>query len=64
MYFTDRGIEELQERKGDETFSITWLTEQLKQFVDNHPEFEIAIERLATQLARSDDEVEADWSEE
>lgn len=64
MYFTDRGIEELQERKGEETFSISWLTEQLKQFVDNHPEFEIAIERLATQLARSDDSDDSDWSDE
>jgi hypothetical protein len=64
MYFTDRGIEELQERKGDESFSVSWLTEQLREFVDQHPEFEIAIERLATRLARSEDEVDTDWSEE
>ena len=64
MYFTDRGIEELQQRKGNETFSIGWLAEQLKQFVDEHPEFEIAIERLATQLARSDEEDENSWGDE
>lgn len=64
MYFTDRGIEELQERKGDESFSVSWLTEQLREFVDQYPEFEIAIERLATRLARSEDEVDTDWSEE
>ncbi|MFM1864547.1 MAG: hypothetical protein RL677_327, partial [Actinomycetota bacterium] len=55
---------ELQERKGDESFSVSWLTEQLREFVDQHPEFEIAIERLATRLARSEDEVDTDWSEE
>ena len=56
MYFTDRGIEELLERRGDEQLSVEWLADRLGQFVDLHPEFETAIERLATWLARLDDD--------
>lgn len=55
MYFTDRGIEELVRRRGDEEVSLAWLAEQLQAFVDVHPDFETAIERLATWLARLDD---------
>ena len=54
MYFTDKGIEELTERRGDEQISVAWLAEQLQQFVDTHPDFEVAIDRLATWLARDD----------
>jgi hypothetical protein len=54
MYFTDRGIEELIERRGDEQFSVEWLGERLRDFVDDNPEFETAVERLATYLARYD----------
>jgi hypothetical protein len=54
MYFTDRGIEELVERRGDEQFSVEWLGERLRDFVDDNPEFETAVERLATYLARYD----------
>ncbi|MFI7573568.1 DUF6104 family protein [Micromonospora sp. NPDC049497] len=56
MYFTDRGIEELVERRGEEQVSIEWLAERLRDFVDLNPEFETPIERLATYLARLDDE--------
>lgn len=56
MYFTDRGIEELQKRRGDEEVSLTWLADRMVEFVDLHPEFEAATERLATWLARLDDE--------
>ena len=56
MYFTDRGIEELQSRRGDEEVSLAWLAERLVEFVDLNPEFEIPVERLATWLARLDDE--------
>ena len=56
MYFTDRGIEELAGRRGDEEVSFGWLAEQLKTFVDLNPEFEIPVERLATWLARLDDD--------
>ena len=60
MYFTDRGIEELAQRRGDEDVSIDWLAERLREFVDLNPEFETPIERLATWLARLDDEDEDD----
>jgi hypothetical protein len=55
MYFTDRGIEELAERRGDEEVSLAWLADRLSEFTDAHPEFENAVERLATWLARLDD---------
>jgi len=54
MYFTDRGIEELSERRGTEQFSVEWLAERLRDFVDDNPDFETAVERLATYLARYD----------
>lgn len=60
MYFTDRGIEELQKRRGDEEMSIDLLAERMREFVDLNPEFEIPVERLATWLARIDDGVEDD----
>jgi hypothetical protein len=56
MYFTDRGIEELVERRGEEEVAVTWLAERLREFVDLNPEFEIPVERLATWLARLDDD--------
>jgi hypothetical protein len=56
MYFTDRGIEELERRRGEEELSIAWLAERLREFVDLNPEFETPIERLATWLARLDDD--------
>jgi hypothetical protein len=58
MYFTDRGIEELVDRRGDENVSLAWLADRLSEFVDLNPEFEVPIERLATWLARLDDEDE------
>lgn len=54
MYFTDRGIEELVERRGDEEVTVEWVAERLRDFIDLHPEFETAIERFATWLARLD----------
>jgi hypothetical protein len=56
MYFTDRGIEELSSRRGEEQVSLAWLADQLQVFVDLNPDFETAIERFATWLARLDDE--------
>ena len=56
MYFTDRGIEELAGRRGEEEVTLAWLADQLQAFVDVHPEFEVAVERFATWLARSDDD--------
>ena len=56
MYFTDRGLEELVDRRGEEEVSFEWLAEQFRTFVDLNPEFETPIERLATWLARLDDD--------
>lgn len=55
MYFTDRGIEELAERRGHEEVTLGWLASRLTEFVDEHPQDEAPIERLATWLARLDD---------
>jgi len=63
MYFTDRGIEELDDRRGDEQVSISWLAERLRDYVDDHPEAEATIDSLASWLARldeDDDELSAD----
>ena len=58
VYFTDRGIEELQARRGNDDVTLSWLADQLRTFVDLHPEFETPVERLATWLARLDEEDE------
>ncbi|MGH3570072.1 MAG: DUF6104 family protein [Pseudonocardia sp.] len=56
MYFTDRGIEELLARRGAEQVGVEWLADRLRTFVDLNPEFEDAVERLATFLARDDND--------
>ena len=56
MYFTDRGIEELDEQRGDEQVTVSWLAGRLRDFVDLNPEFETAVDRLATWLARLDED--------
>jgi hypothetical protein len=56
VYFTDRGIEELAERRGEEDVTLAWLAEKLTEFVDLHPDDEAAVERLATWLARTEDD--------
>jgi hypothetical protein len=56
VYFTDRGIDELVQRRGEEQVSVAWLGARLRAFVDLHPEDESAVDRLATWLARADDE--------
>jgi len=58
VYFTDRGIEELADRRGEEQVTLAWLADRLREFVDEHPEFEVPVERVATWLARLDDEDE------
>lgn len=55
MYFTDRGIEELEARRGGDEVTMAWVAEQLRTFVDLNPDFETPIERLATWLARLGD---------
>ena len=56
MYFTDRGIEELADRRGDEQVLIVWLADRLRDFVDEHPEAEATIDSLASWLARLDED--------
>jgi hypothetical protein len=56
MYFTDRGIEELEQRRGDEQVAVAWLAERLRDFVNLNPDFDVAVDRLATWLARLDDD--------
>ncbi len=56
VYDTDRGIEELVRRRGAEEVTLEWLAGQLVTFVDLHPEFEVPVERLASWLARDDDD--------
>jgi hypothetical protein len=58
MYHTDRGLEELADRRGQEEFTFSWLAAKLRDFVDLNPEFETAVERLATHLARDEDDVD------
>ncbi|MDQ3432255.1 MAG: DUF6104 family protein [Actinomycetota bacterium] len=55
MYFTDRGIEELEQRRGEDEVSLAWVAARLRDFVDLNPEFETPVERFATWLARLDD---------
>ncbi|HEY3903197.1 MAG TPA: DUF6104 family protein [Streptosporangiaceae bacterium] len=64
MYFTDRGIEELADRRGDEEVTFAWLGAKLTEFVDAYPEHETAVDRLATWLARGDDETTDDLDDE
>ena len=56
MYFTDRGIEELERRRGEDEVDLGWIADRMREFVDLNPEFEIPIERFAVYLARLDDE--------
>lgn len=56
MYFTDRGIEELADRRGEETVALSWLADRLRDYVDLYPDTENTVDRLATWLARLDDE--------
>jgi len=56
VYFTDRGIEELDSRRGADEVTLAWLAERLREFVDLFPESEAAVDRLASWLARLDDE--------
>jgi len=58
VYFTDRGIEELVDRRGEEQVAVEWLADRLRAFVDLNPGYEDAVERLASFLARDDADLE------
>lgn len=51
MYATDRGIDQLDDERGDEMASIAWLADRMRAFVDLHPDDEAATNRLAAFLA-------------
>ncbi|MGI9006492.1 MAG: DUF6104 family protein [Streptosporangiaceae bacterium] len=54
MYFTDGGIEELEDRRGEEPATFAALAGHMRRSVDLNPEHEVPIDRLATWLARLD----------
>jgi hypothetical protein len=56
MYFTDRGIDELEAQRGDEQVSLAWVARQLREFVDQNPESEANVDRLASWLVAVSDE--------
>ena len=56
MYFTDRGLEELADRRGDDQVTMSWLAERLREFIDLNPDAEAQVDRLASWLARLDDD--------
>jgi hypothetical protein len=56
VYFTDRGLEELADRRGEESVTLAWVSDRLRDFVDLNPDFEVPVDRFATWLARLDDE--------
>lgn len=56
MYFTDRGLDELEDARGDDQVVIAWLVERMREFIDLNPEHEVAIDRLASHLARLEDD--------
>jgi hypothetical protein len=56
VYFTDRGLEELVERRGGETFTMEWLAARLTDFVDENPGVAETMDGFATWLARLDEE--------
>ena len=56
MYFTDRGIEELESAAARRRSPSPGSPSGCATFVDLNPEFETPVERLATWLARLDDE--------
>jgi hypothetical protein len=58
VYFTDRGIEELTDRRGSEEVALSWLAERLREFVDEHPDAESTVDQLASWLARLDDDAD------
>jgi len=56
VYHTDRGIEELADRRGTDEVTLGWLAERMREFVDFTPEAEAPVDRLASWLARLDDD--------
>jgi len=57
VYATDKGLDELADRRGEEHVTFAALADMLRDFVDLNPQFELPVERLATFLARADDDL-------
>ena len=51
-------LQQLSQRRGDEEVTLTWLAERLTEFVDVFPESAAEVDRLASWLARLDDDVD------
>jgi hypothetical protein len=58
MYFTDRGLEELEDRRGEDQVTLSWLAGRLREFIDLNPEAAAPVDHLASWLARLDDDDE------
>lgn len=56
MYASDHGLEELARRRGGEEVTLAWLAERLQTYLDQHPGDEDVVNRMASWLARADDE--------
>ena len=56
MYFTDRGLEELEERRGEERVTLGWLAERFREFIDLRPDAANPVDALASWLARLDED--------
>ena len=52
MYFTDRGLEELEERRGEDQVTLGWLAERLREFIDLNPDAAAPVDAPG-QLARA-----------
>jgi hypothetical protein len=51
VYFTDRGIEEPGERRGEDQVTPGWLAARLQAFAGLHPGSGVPADRLAGHLA-------------
>jgi len=58
MYFTDRGLEELEERRGEDQVTLGWLAVRLREFIDLHPDAASPVDALASWLARLDEDLD------
>jgi hypothetical protein len=58
VYFTDRGIEELADRRGEDEVTLGWLAERLRDFIDERPDTAAAVDALASWLARLDSDAD------
>lgn len=54
MYSSDAGLDELQRRRGGESFAVEWLVERFQTFIDLNPESESSLNGFARWLARED----------